>query len=386
MADSKLQYVGSLPKMLSGPGKTGKKRKLPIAFMIVVGAPTVLAAVYYLLIASPRYVSEAQFVVRSANVSQPTTVGMALSVAGFSTSTNEAFAVHEYLTSRDGMKEMQKRFNLRAILGRPGADALSRYPRPWDGDSEESLYKAFQRFLTVGHDAGTGISTIRVQAFSAREAQALNLAMLDSGETLINQLNERATTNALRDAERDRQAALTAAETARQALTAFRTSTRFLDPRAEAAESTQVSATLLVTIAQLKAERDQLTAEAPASPQLPTLNRRIAGLERQVEDARARLAGGADSLAPKLGAYEDLMLQREIAERRVAQAEASLLTAQQEASRQKLYLERIVSPSLPDKGNEPRRWRAILTIFASSLLLYAIGWLVWAGIREHRQN
>ena len=386
MADSKLQYVGSLPKMLSGPGKTGKKRKLPIAFMIVVGAPTVLAAVYYLLIASPRYVSEAQFVVRSANVSQPTTVGMALSVAGFSTSTNEAFAVHEYLTSRDGMKEMQKRFNLRAILGRPGADALSRYPRPWDGDSEESLYKAFQRFLTVGHDAGTGISTIRVQAFSAREAQALNLAMLDSGETLINQLNERATTNALRDAERDRQAALAAAETARQALTAFRTSTRFLDPRAEAAESTQVSATLLVTIAQLKAERDQLTAEAPASPQLPTLNRRIAGLERQVEDARARLAGGADSLAPKLGAYEDLMLQREIAERRVAQAEASLLTAQQEASRQKLYLERIVSPSLPDKGNEPRRWRAILTIFASLLRLYAIGWLVWAGIREHRQN
>ncbi|MCO8019676.1 chain-length determining protein [Brevundimonas diminuta] len=386
MADSKLQYLGSLPKMLPGPGKTGKKRKLPIAFMIVVGAPTALAAIYYLLIASPRYVSEAHFVVRSANVSQPTTVGMALSVAGFSTSTNEAFAVHEYLTSRDGMKEMQKRFDLRAILGRPGADALSRYPRPWESDSEESLYKAFQRFLTVGHDSGTGISTIRVQAFSAREAQALNLALLDSGEVLINQLNERAAANALRDAERDRQAALVAAETARQALTAFRTSTRFIDPRAEAAESAQVSATLLVTIAQLKAERDQLAAEAPASPQLPILNRRIAGLERQVEDARARLAGGADSLAPKLGAYEDLMLQREIAERRVSQAEASLLTAQQDASRQKLYLERIVSPSLPDKGSEPRRWRAILTIFASSLLAYAIGWLVWAGIREHRQS
>jgi capsular polysaccharide transport system permease protein len=70
----------------------------------------------------------------------------------------------------------------------------------------------------------------------------------------------------------------------------------------------------------------------------------------------------------------------------VSQAEASLLTAQQDASRQKLYLERIVSPSLPDKGSEPRRWRAILTIFASSLLAYAIGWLVWAGIREHRQS
>ena len=384
MADPKLQYRGNLPT--KPVRKRVRIRRLPLAFLVVVGLPTALAAVYYLLIASPRYVSEAHFVVRSAQVSQPSAVGLALNVAGFSMGMNEAFAVHEYLSSRDSLKEIQKKFDLRAILGRRGADPLSRYPRPWDGKSEEALYKAYLRFLTIGYDSGTGISTIKVEAFTPGEAHALNRALLDSGEALINQLNERASANAVRDAERDRAVAVAAADKAKEALTAFRTSAKFIDPRTEAPENTQIIATLAVTIAQMRAERDQLMAEAPSSPQLPPLNRRIAGLERQISEARARMAGQADSLAPKVGTYEDLLLQREIAERRVTQAEAALLSAQQNATRQKLYLERIVEPSMPDKGTEPRRWRSILTVFASALLAYAIGWLVWAGIREHRQD
>ena len=45
-----------------------------------------------------------------------------------------------------------------------------------------------------------------------------------------------------------------------------------------------------------------------------------------------------------------------------------------------------VEPSLPDKASEPRRWRSILTVLASALLFYGVGWLIWAGIREHRQD
>jgi capsular polysaccharide transport system permease protein len=384
MADPKLEYLGSTTKPQMR--RRIRLRKLPVGLLIVVGVPTLLAAIYYLLIASPRYVSEARFVVRSAQVSQPSPMGVALNVAGFSTGSSEAFAVHEYLTSRDSLKALQQKHDVREIFGRAGADPLARYPRLWDGKSEESLFKAYLRFLQVGYDATTGISTIRVEAFTAKDAHALNEALLTSGETLINQLNERAAANAVRDAARDRAQAVQDAEQARDTLTRFRTSARFIDPRAEAAESTQVIATLSVAIAQLKAERDQLMADAPSSPQLAPLNRRIAGLEKQISENRARMAGESNSLAPKVGTYEELMLQREIADRRVTQAEAALLSAQQEAARQKLYLERIVSPSQPDKGTEPRRLRSILTIFLSSLLAYGVGWLVWAGIREHRQD
>jgi len=119
---------------------------------------------------------------------------------------------------------------------------------------------------------------------------------------------------------------------------------------------------------------------------LAAIDNRIGAFERQIEAERAKLAGASDSLASKLGNYEELVAQRELASEELAQSTASLITAEQEARRQKLYLERIVNPSQPEKATEPRRWRAILTVFVSLLLAYAVGWLIWTGVREHRQT
>ncbi|MNY75559.1 hypothetical protein D3C86_2148660 [compost metagenome] len=63
-----------------------------------------------------------------------------------------------------------------------------------------------------------------------------------------------------------------------------------------------------------------------------------------------------------------------------------MLSAEQDARRQRLYLERIVNPNLPDTSTEPRRLRAIITILFSTLLAYGVGWLMWAGVREHKQH
>ncbi len=387
MAEQKISYVGPL-KATEGPRRKSVDiwKRLPLGFILVVVLPTLVAATYFLMIASPRYVSEARFVVRSPNVGQPSAVGLALQGVGFSNGMNDAFAVHEYISSRDGLKELQQSFDLNKVFDHPGTDFLSRYPRPGESRSEEGLYKAFKRFMVVGYDAGTGISTLRVEAFTAKEAQDVNKALLASGEALINRLNERASGNAVRDAKAALERAQTEVSESQQALTALRNNARFIDPRLAAAESTGVINGLLVTIAQLRAERAQVAAEAPSSPQLPILDNRIAAYERQVEEARARMAGDATSLAAKIGPFEELTLRREIADKQLAQATAALLSAEQEARRQKLYLERIVEPSLADKPTEPRRWRAILTVLASALLIYGVGWLIWAGVREHRQD
>lgn len=386
MADTKFTYLGTIEDPLARPAATSIWQHLPLGFLIVVGLPTLVGALYYGAIASPRYVSESHFVVRSAGSVQPTGLGLALQGVGISGGMNDAFAVHQYLTSRDSMKALQARFNLKAMLSPKGVDWFSRAPLPWEGQSEESLYKGFQRRLTVGYDATTGISTLRVETFSAKDAKTINAAMLDGGEALVNRLNERSSANAVRDAQRSYEQASAEVTAAQEALTALRNSAQFIDPRAAVAETAEVVGGLLVTIAQLRAERAQLAAEAPSSPQLPNLDSRIAAYERQVAEARAKATGGASSLAPKIGAYEDLVMRREIADKVMAQATAALLTAEQDARRQKLYLDRIVEPNQPDKPTEPKRLMALLTIFASSLLIYAIGWLVWAGVREHRQD
>jgi capsular polysaccharide transport system permease protein len=387
MTEAKLDYLGPSPILLTADGtKTPWWRKLPMGFLIVVALPTLIAMVYYLLIASPRYVSESRFIVRSPERVQAGGLGIMLQGVGLGGGQTDAYAVHEYITSRDGLADLQRRFDVAGIIGRPDADLFSRYPKPWEGRSDEGLYKGLQRFVTVGYDSTTGISTLRVEAFRAADAQALSSALLAGGENLVNQLNERAARNGISEAARAEAEARANLADVQQRLTSFRNRAGFIDPKLQASESSELIGGLLATLAQLRAEREQLQAEAPQSPQLAALSGRIAAYERQVTAERAKLTGGASSLAPSLGLYQNLILEQEMADKQLGAATAAVITARQEARRQALYLERIVNPNLPDKPTQPRRWLAILTIFTSAMLLYGVGWLVWAGVREHRQG
>lgn len=387
MAEAQINYLGPIPEALTF--REERKpwwRRLPVGFLMVVALPTLLAAIYYLLIATPRYVSEAHFIVRASNQSQPSAIGVALQGVGISTAPSDAFAVHEYIKSRDALRELGRRYDIAAILNPPGADAFSRYPRLWDSRGEEGLYKGFNRFVVVGFDSTTGISTLRVEAFRAEDARQLNQALLAGGEQLVNRLNDRAMGDAVSEAQTARDEARARLSAVQQQLTAFRNREGFIDPEIAARESSSLIGGLMATVAQLRADRAQLVGEAPQSPQLPILDGRIAAYERQISAERAKVAGASTSLAPRVGIYSDLELQRELADRELSQATAALLSSQQEARRQRLYLDRIVNPNLPDKPTQPRRWTAILTIFASAMLIYGVGWLVWAGVREHRQD
>ncbi len=387
MAEAQINYMGPIPEALTFREKKKRWwRRLPVGFLVVVAMPTLRAALYYLRNATPRYVSEARFIVRASNQSQPSMLGAALQGVGLSATSSDAFAIHEYIKSRDALQELGRQFDIATIFNPEGADAFSRYPRLWESRSEEGLYKGFNRFVTVGYDSTTGISTLRVEAFKPADAQALNLALLSGGERLVNRLNERAMGDAVAEAETARDEARTRLSGVQQQLTAFRNREGFIDPEMAARESSSLIGGLLATVAQLRADRAQLAGEAPQSPQLPVLDGRISAYERQIAAERAKIAGAPTSLAPRVGVYVDLEMQRELADRELSEATASLLTAQQEARRQRLYLDRIVMPSLPDKSAEPRRWIAVLTVFASAMLIYGVGWLVWAGVREHSQD
>jgi BexC/CtrB/KpsE family polysaccharide export inner-membrane protein len=387
MTETKLNYIGPIPKLLTFErDRPAWWRRIPVAALIVIVLPTLLAAIYFLLIASPRYVSETQFIVRQAGQSTPSTIGVALQGIGIAPTQTDAFAVHEYINSRDALRELSRRYDLPAILGPRGADAFSRWPRPWEDRSNEGLYEGFQRFVTVGYDSTTGISTLRVEAFRARDAQALTEALLTGGEQLVNRMNERSAADAVAQAQQAREEARARLAGAQQQLTAFRNREQILDPTLVARESYQLIGGLQAQVAALRAERAQVAAEAPNSPQLPTFDARIRAYEAQIAAERANMAGNSQSLAPMISVYEDLALARELADRELTQATAAVIAAEQEARRQKLYLDRVVAPSLPDEPAEPKRWLAILTVLASSLLVYGIGWLIWAGVREHRQD
>ncbi|KPF75191.1 chain-length determining protein [Brevundimonas sp. AAP58] len=387
MTPPNLSFLGPIAKSLADlrPALPWWKR-VSWPPMIVVVLPTLMAAIYFLMIATPRYVSEAHFIIRSAEQGQLSPMNSALQGVGLAMAPADAYAVHSYMESRDAFEALNRRFNLREWLGAERADVFSRYPRPWESSSGEAFYEAFQRYTVVGYDSTTGISTLRVEAFRPREAQAIALALLSGSEELVNRLNERSSRDAVAEALISRERAIERLAEAQAALTEFRNRERFIDPEITARESSQLLGGLLSTLAQLRAERAQLAQEAPNSPQLPIIDSRIQAYEAQIARERAAISGSSDSLAPKIGAYERLTLERELADRELAAASAALTNAEQEARRQKLYLERVVAPNVPDAPTEPSRLLSVLVVLISSLVVYGIGWFIWAGARDHWQE
>jgi capsular polysaccharide transport system permease protein len=363
--------------------------KLPWLFLTLVVVPTLATSVYYLLIAAPIYVSEARFVVRErGHPATAAALGTVLQSVGLNMGENQtdAYEVHEYMQSRDAVEELVRSHRLQALLDRPEADFLARFPRPFERVNFENLYQSYQRFVTVGYDANTGISTLRVEGFRPGDAREIADALLAGGEALVNKLNERAAADAVDEARRQVVEAEGQSLKAQATLTAFRNHERMVDPDRASVAGLDLLGKLQAQLVTMRAERAGLAASAPESPQLPILDRRIAAFEAQLDAERLRIAGETNSLAAKMSQYEALMLEREFAVKSLAAAEVALETARVDARRKQLYLERVVSPNLPDKAERPRRLLAILTVVITCLMAYGTLALILAGLREHRQT
>ena len=354
-------------------------------FLAIVVIPTVLAAIYYLLIASPMYVSEARFIVRTPTQSQPTGLSSVLQGVGLSQSETDAYAAHEYVMSRDAIQDLERQRGLRALLGKRGGDFLSRFPRLFEASSNESLYRAYPRYVSVSHDSTTGISTLRVMTFRPEDAQAVGETLLSGAESVIHRLNARAEMDAVIEAQRQVAESQQQVALAQSNLARFRNREQLIDPNRSSNAGLDLVGKLSTELATLRAERAGLASSAPQSPQLPGLDDRIAAYEQQIEVERMKVAGEANSLAPKIGQYEQLTADREFADKSLSAAVASLESARLEARRKRLYLERVVNPGRPDAPVYPRRWRALGLVLASCLLVYGMLVLVIAGFREHRQ-
>jgi len=114
----------------------------------------------------------------------------------------------------------------------------------------------------------------------------------------------------------------------------------------------------------------ELTENSPDGPQIQPLRVRRAALEAQITVERQRMAGDAQSIAPRIVEYERLMLEREFAEKALIAAMAALEAARVEAMAKQVYLERVTNPSEPDYPAHP--WR-----IAWCIAVAVVGWMAW---------
>jgi len=353
-------------------------------FCLIVLLPTLLVALYLYAYAANQYESEAHFLVHSANQPQiPSASASALSLlTGSGGGQNEAMSVSDYLTSHDAVAKLRSEDRLVERFQRPGVDILSRLfgtnPTP------ERLLRYYQRQVKVKYDTDTGITTIKVHSFTPQDSYDIAQRLLQIGEQRVNALNERSYADEIANARRvldQAEGALTANDTA---MTAFRHRSGDIDPQATGAAQLGLVSTLAGQLAAVRAQLQTMAGViSPSSPQYQALAAHAQSLQAQVDAQSGKLTGRSDSITNDVSEYQALMLRRDFLNKRYEAAAASLEKAREQAIQQQLYLQRVVNPNMPVKALYPERGRILGTVLVSLLLVYSIGWLIVAGVREH---
>jgi len=346
-----------------------------------------LSTVYYGLIASDVYVSESRYVVRTAQRQGASTgLGALLQsgLPGFNRSVDDAYAIQDFILSRDALLQLDTALGLRAAFSDPAIDRLSRFPALDLDDSFEGLHRYYQRRVEVTLDTASGIATLRARAFDAEKAVEMNRRLLEGAERLVNQLNDRARRDLIQFAAAEVAAAEKRAKEATIAVSRFRSARGVVDPERQTMMQLQQIAKQEDELISARTQIAQLKAFAPDNPQLASLQLRVKTLQAEMDAELGKVAGGERSLTSKAAEFQRLALEREFADRNLAATLANLEQARNEAQRKQLYLERIVQPSKPDVAVEPRRLRAVAATLVFSLVAWGILTMLLAGIKEHQ--
>lgn len=355
-----------------------------IRFVLIVAVPTLIAILYYGFFASDVFISESRFLVRSPqHPMQGGFVGELLQGSGISHSQDDSYSVHDYILSRDALRELDAKLGIRKAFTSKQVDPINRFAGlSWD-DSFEQLYRYYGKHVALDYDSASSISTLTVHAFTAQDAQRINDLLLQMSERLVNTLNERSRQDLIHYAADEVKLAADKATAAAVALSQYRSTHEVFEPDKQAAIQLESVAKIQEELTTTEAQLAQVRKLSPNNPQISGLESRADTLRNAIGTEAAKVTSANGSFSARAPNFERLTLESVFADKQLGVALADLETARSEALRQQLYLERLVQPNLPDKAMEPRRIRSTFTVFLIGMIAWGVASLLIAAIREH---
>lgn len=357
-----------------------------VGFVLIVLIPTIVGGAYFGMIASPQYIAEAKFAVRTGEIPKVDGLG---SLTGLPAAkiAQDTQVITNYMRSRPLVEALDQRLGLRGLYSADSIDWYARFGRE----------KSIEKFIDYWHSMAdttiqvpSGIVTLTVRAFDPHDAKRIAEAVMELSEVLVNDMNERMLRATLADAEREFVRAADRLSRARAEFQKVRNAEGTLD----AGEAGKALADL-VTV--LKGERLRLQQEyqtqsryvSSSAPQMRTLGARISALADQIADLESKLTSQPASasvnrvLSESLTKFAQHDLERRIAERQYTAAATSLEVARIASQRQLVYLAAFVRPALPEESRYPRRVLYSVGIALASLSAWGLLCFAAAAVRNH---
>ncbi|WP_439612265.1 hypothetical protein [Reyranella sp.] len=356
-----------------------------LVFLLVVGLPTALAAVYYGFIASSQYATEIQFGVRSADAQRNDATSIFQGMASASQIGLQSNIVVKYIKSRSMVDAISQKIDLRKMFSGPEVDEFSRLD---PHTSVEGLVDYWRGKVEPYFELTTGIVSVQIRAFTPEDALTIGRNVLALSENLADDLSKRARADYVKFAQEQVEEASEKLRQARQAMLEFRDRERSIDPNKEADSARLGISKLRDELGRVRA--DYLTARGRTgenSTVLVSLRNRMTALESLIHDAEARMTGTESKealpISQNIRGFENVEIERQLAEKFYDAAMQSLQRAQFEASRRAMYLEVFVTPSLAEHPVYPRRLVSVLIVALASFGAWIFLLMIYYSIRDH---
>ena len=360
-----------------------RRRRWPafVGFVACVVLPTLLASYYYIAVATPQYISEIRFGVRSADAVRNDATSIFQGMASASQIGLDSYMVVQFIKSREMVDLMRKQFDFNKMFAADHIDLLSRL----QPDAQvEDVVKYWNKHVEPFFDLTTGSVTVGIKSFSPADSKALGDEIIARSEKLVNETSARARRDALATAEGEVARAETRMKSSLTKIQAFRDKNGRIDPSKEADGGLKGVQTLQEELTRTKAQLSvQKTYMNVSSPAVQATERRIKALADQIEELKGTLtstdglagetSATGNSLSQDMGVFDELAVEQKFAEENYRAALETLEKARLQADRQISYLSVFVRPSIAESSTYPNAPQSILIAFVASFGVLALG-------------
>jgi capsular polysaccharide transport system permease protein len=354
-----------------------------ISFILVAVLPTLISGLYFWLVASDQFVSEAKFAVRDGEHPILESIEGLMGLPS-NQRTQDALILCEYIRSRGLLEDLDRNLNLRSLYSRLEADYFSRLDPE---EPMEDIVRYWRRHVYTSIDSTSGIVTVSVRAFSAEDALQIANAIVDKSEKLVNELSERSRRNVLKLAQDRLARAEEQLKVSTAEMRSIRNTEGLIDAGKAAEALTKIAGDLRLQL--IKAEQENETLQhllSQDAPQLRILKERIGNMREQIRSLEGEMTtkeASPTTLSGSMERFDRGTLDRKIAEQQYVAAAAALEQARLNVETQQVYLVTFLRPSLAQEALYPKRLWMWLAFSGGGLALWGAGIGMAVVVRNH---
>jgi capsular polysaccharide transport system permease protein len=379
----------------TGLNRGSRKQKISHPFVLLVVLPFLVFGLYQLILASPRYESQAQLIVKEPNGMATLDPAMAvMSGFGISSGNSDTELVKAYIHSNDMLTYLERELNVSQHFSDSEYDFFSRLSGSASREDQLSFYLDK---VTIEIDEKSQVITIKAQAFSSSIAQLLSQSIVNRAEWYINEVGRNLAKEQLDFVQQEHTLIQEKLRGAKSVLLDFQRRYNLLDPEAEGIALQQISYELEGLIAAKTTELRALsTSMSDGAPLVLQARAELDSLTQQLNNERSRLtdqstddtAGGLVSRSMGVGQilakYSDYKIDLELALQAYTSSLISLEKSRIEAYRQLKYLVVVETSTVPEEAAYPEVQYNLALMLVLQLMIFGIGKIILATVEEMR--